>query len=349
MFRFLILCTVFFLLYLGFNTIGEFDSSVNFSVFRYKVETTLFTFLFIFLIIQIILMIILKTIFLVFDIPLIIRKNLYKKKLKKINERLLQVVTELLMGNKQKSLELSNKLLPDLDENNNEVAHLVLAESESSFDLKIQHLRSLLDKKNYSLYAAKKLAEIFFEAGHYREAEEYALKAFNENDTDSALMIMLIRIYAKLGSWPRMVFIVSKLQRADIKLFESFGSELAEYYYLAAKSTLAAGNDPEAANFLESSLELKPDFLEALNLFIELNVNLNNSASMIKILKAAFVARPCFEIAEMYAKCSRSSANVVYGTLAGLVKPSENNALFLAIAAYLGLHDKISVRKDGKA
>jgi len=348
MIKFLILCTIFFLLYLGFNTIGEFDSSVKFAVLNYQIDTTIFTFTSMFLIVQIILMIVLKAIFLIFDLPVIIKQNFHKRKIRKVNESLLKVLTELLMGNKEKSLELTNKLIPDLEENNKEVTNLILAEAESNFDLKIQHLRGLVDKKNYSIYAAKKLAQVFFESGHYREAEEYATKAFSENDTDVLLIIMLIRIHAKLGAWEKMIFVISKLQRADIKLFASYGSELAEYYYLAAKSTLASGNDAEAAKFLESSLELKPDFLEALNLFTELNININNSASILKILKAAFVSRPCFEIAEMFAKCSRSSANVVYGTLAGLVKPSENNALFLAIAAYLGLYDKIEQIKDPK-
>jgi hypothetical protein len=50
----------------------------------------------------------------------------------------------------------------------------------------------------------------------------------------------------------------------------------------------------------------------------------------------------------MYIKCSKSSVNVIYGTLAGLVNPSENNALFLSIAAYLGLYDKIADIKEPK-
>ena len=50
----------------------------------------------------------------------------------------------------------------------------------------------------------------------------------------------------------------------------------------------------------------------------------------------------------MYIKCSRSSVNAVYGTLAGLVNPSQNNALFLAIAAYLGLYDKVAEIREPK-
>jgi hypothetical protein len=104
------------------------------------------------------------------------------------------------MGNKQKSLEVANKLLPDLGENCMEFANLVLAESSSSLDVQIQRLRNLVGKKNYSIYAAKRLAQIFFDNRRYAESEEYANKAFNENDTQPSLMIMLIRIYAKTAA-----------------------------------------------------------------------------------------------------------------------------------------------------
>jgi tetratricopeptide (TPR) repeat protein len=348
MIRFLILCAVFFLLYLGFNTINDFDSNVSISVLDYQIETTVFTFLAIFLIVQLILMIVLKTVFLIFDLPFIISRNWYRKKLKRMNDRLLRIISELLMGNKQKSLELTTKLIPDFDENNKEVVNLILAESESSFDMQIQRLRTLVDKKNYSIYSAKKLAQIFFDTGYYMESEEYASKAFNESDTDTQLMMMLIRIYAKMASWEKMIFVVSKLQRADMKLLLHYSEEISSYYYLAAKASIAKGNDSEAIKFLESSLELKPDYLESLNLFTELSVNMNNSASILTVLKSAFVSCPCFEIALMYIKCSKSSVNVIYGTLAGLVKPSEHNALFLAIAAYLGLYDKIADIREPK-
>ncbi|BBB56410.1 enzyme of heme biosynthesis [Candidatus Megaera polyxenophila] len=348
MIRFLILCTIFFLLYFGFNTISEFDSAVNISVLDYQIQTTTFTLIAVFLIAQLLLMIGLKTIFSIFDLPFIISRSWHKRKLKKINECLLKIISELIMGNKEKSLEVANKLLPDLGENCMEFSNLVLAESSSSLDVQIQRLRNLVGKKNYSIYAAKRLAQIFFDNGRYAESEEYANKAFNENDTQPSLMIMLIRIYAKTAAWNKMIFVISKLQRADMKLLEHYSEEISGYYYLASRDAVSAGNDNEAVKFLESSLELKPGYLDALNLYTELNVNINNSASLLKILKSAFISNPCFEIAQMYIKCSRSSVNAIYGTLAGLVKPSENNALFLAIAAYLGLYDKVAEIREPK-
>ncbi len=348
MLKFLVLCTVFFLLYLGFNSISEFDSLINFSVWNYQIETTIFTFGLIFLVVQIALMLILKTIFVIFNIPSIIKESWYKKKLIKINEKLVTIIAELLMDNKIKSLDLTKKLISELNQKTKELSYLVANEMEENFDLKIQHLRKLLDKKDYSFYAAKKLANIFFANKHYREAEDYATKAFNEKGSDTDLMILLIKIYAKLETWPKMFFVISKLQRADIKLFDNYKEEISEYYYLAAKEELSKGNDSEAINLLESALELNPSSLNALTLFTELNVNMNNSVLISKVLKSAFSIKPNFEIAQIYADSSKNSPNVIYATLASLANPEKNKGLFLAIAAYLGLQDKFDDIKNKK-
>lgn len=349
MIRFLILCTVFFLLYLAFNAVGEFDTTLQFSVYGYEVESTLFTFGAFFIATQLVLMIILKLVFLIFDIPSIIKEKWHKRKLIQVNKKLLHVLAEILMGNRKKSLSQVNNIIKDIDDDDNkEVVNLVLAEAEQSFDKKIQHYRNLIDKKNYSVYASKKLAEIFYENTHHKQAEECAVRAFNEDDTDTELMLILIRIYANLGEWPKLVFIVSKLQRADMKMIEENSKEIASYYYAAAKSYLQSGSDDEALKFLEYALELNPVYIEALNLFTELSTNVNNTVAILKVLRAAFSANPCFEVARMYADSATGSAEAIYGTLAGIAQPAKYPALFLALAAYLGLIEKISDLKEPK-
>jgi tetratricopeptide (TPR) repeat protein len=348
MIRFLILCTIFFLLYLGFSAIGEFDSSLHFTAYGYEMESTIFTFGALFVAVQLVLMIVLKMIFLIFDLPTIIKKKWHNRRLVKINKKLLNVLAELLMGNRKKSLSLTNGMISEIDDDNKEVINLVLAEAEEGFDKKIQHFRNLIDKKNYSVYACKRLAEIFYKNTHHKQAEECALKAFNEDDTDTGLMLILIRIYASLGEWPKLVFIVSKLRRADVKIVDKNAPEIATYYYDAAKSYLQGGSDDEALKYLESALELNPKYIEALNLFTELSMNLNNTVATLKILRAAFSANPCFEIARMFADNSTSSAEAIYGTLAGIAQPGKYPALFLALAAYLGLIEKITELKAAK-
>lgn len=348
MIRFLILCIVFFLLYIGFNTIGEYDSIVKMSLLGYNIETTLFTFISIFVLIQLILIITLKLIFLVFDLPAILKRRWYRRKLIKINSRLVNVLAELFMGNKKKAIKITNNILPELDAENKDFVNLVLAEGEEVFDKKIQYYRNLIGKKNYSVHASKKLAEIFYNNNHPSEAEEFALRAFNEDDTNTETMLILIKIYAKLGYWPKMVFIVSKLIRANRSLLEENSEEIASYYYDASKYYLESGSEEEARKYLESALEYRPDYIEALNLYMELLTNTNNSAHILKVLKAAFMYRPCFEIARMYADSSRSSAEAIYGTLAGISPPLKYPAVFLALANYLGLKDKVVEINDPK-
>lgn len=348
MMKFLTICVVLFLLYLGFNLANEFDSHFNILVFDYKIETTFFIFISLFFIVQLILVMVLRIIFLVFDLPMVISQGWHKRKIRRASENLLKAISDLLMGNRQKSLESISKLVPEFDKNNEELVNLILAESDSNFDSKIIRLTKLVDKKNYSIYAAKVLAEMFLAKGDYKQAEKYASKAFNENDTDLQLILILIRIYAKLEAWSKMIFLTAKLQRADTKFLKANAEEISKYHYLAAKAAVSSNHDEEAIKLLEAALELKPDYLEALNLFTELNINLKNSTAMLKILKAAFATCPSFEIAELYIKCSRSSVDAIYGTLAGIVNPSEHQALFLAIAAYLGLYDKITHIKGYK-
>ncbi|GAB4163254.1 MAG: hypothetical protein Tsb006_2090 [Rickettsiaceae bacterium] len=252
------------------------------------------------------------------------------------------------MGRRKNSLKIIQNLASELGEDNKDIANLVVAEADAGFDKKIQHYRNLIDKKHFSVYASKRLAEIFYNNTHHLQAEEFALKAFNEDDTDTELMLILIRIYASLGLWPKLIFIVSKLQRADVGLFEKNSAEIASYYYGAAKHYLQAGAEAEAKKYLESALEFKPDYIEAISLFTELETNVNNSAVVLKVLKAAFAASPCFEIARMFADSSRSSAEAIYGTLAGIAQPAKYPALFLALAAYLGLNNKVAEIKEPK-
>lgn len=348
MIRFLILCVVFFLLYLGFSAITEYDSSLEVSLLGYQLETTMFTSAAVFIAAQLILMIALKFIFLVFDIPTLLKKKWHKRKLVKVNKRLLNSLAQLLMGNRQQSLKITNSLVSDLDDDNKDVANLLLSETETGFDKRISYLRNLIDKKHYSVYAAKELAKIFYQNNHHKQAEECALKGFNEDDTDTELMLILIRVYSSLNLWPKLVFIVSKLQRADVELLDKHSEEIAGYYYAAAKFYLQSGADSDAIKYLESALELKPDYVEALSLFVELSNNVGNTASTLKVLKAAFAAKPCFEIARMFADNSKSSEDVVYGMLAGIADPSKYPALFLAMAAYLGLIEKIKTIKEPK-
>lgn len=342
MIRLLILSIIIFLLYIGFVSISVYDSPAEFVFLNYHIETTLFSAFALSAVLTLTLFTIFKVVFLIFDIPAIIRERIRKNKLQKLSERSLRAFSELLMGNKQKAFEIINKISPDIALDNSEVTYLVNFQTETSFDKKIHTLRNLLNRKNYSIYAAKTLAQIFFDNAHYQEAEEYAIKAFNENDTDIEIMVLLIRIYAKLGLWPKLVFVVAKLQRADTKLLKVMRDEIAKYYYMASKNSLAAGDDAEAIKYLESSLELKPDCIEALTLFTEIKAATGHASEVTKILKSAYSLSPCFQIAELLIKTLNSGSESTYTTLASIADPKEYLDLYLAVAAYLNLPNRLA-------
>jgi tetratricopeptide (TPR) repeat protein len=342
MIRFLIFCTLITLLVLGFRLLNEYDYIITFSFLDYQIETTLFALAAGFLIIQFLMSAILRLAFVIFDLPKLIKDFWRKRRSKQVNQRLLTVFAEFLTSNRQRALNSFKSILSDLDPEAKEATNAILAELVEAKEAAIPYLKTLLDKRHYSFYAAKKLAEIYYHLGNYKEAESYGVRAFNENDADTELMLSLIRTYAKLKLWAKLVFIVSKLQRADAKILKTHAKEISGYYYCGAKAVIERGCDEEALQFLESALAIKPDHTKALRLYMELNINKKNTASIIKILTTAFALRPSFAIAEMYAKCSGETKANIYRNLANIAEPRAHLGTFLAISAHLGLENNLT-------
>lgn len=347
MIRFFFFCIAFVLAYVGIQSLGVYDSQLEFTVFEYEIETTLFTFGAFLLLSFLVLLIFLKFVFFVFDIPSLIRNRMKRSQLEKNNVRALRAFSDLIMGKKKEALKTIGKVMVNV-EDQGEIAALINAESEENFDKKITILRELANKKHFSKYASSQLAEIFFKNSHYKEAEEFAIKAFNQDDSNVEVIVLLIRIYAKMALWDKLVFVVSKLQRTNSKRLDELREELAKYYYMAAKNSMASDQMSEAVQFLESCLELKVDYIDALTVYTEIKTSQKSSPEAIKVLKEAYTVRPCFEIAQLLILTMRTSPEGMYGTLSGLVDPRDYNSLYLSIAAYLGLQDKIVELKDPK-
>lgn len=348
MFRFLLFCILFFVLYIGFAALSVYDSDIVFSFLDYQIEITLFTFFVMAVIFTLLVLMVLKAMMFIFDLPSIIRNRIKRRKLEKIANKSLIGFAHYLMGNKNLAIDIIRKLIKNNPEENPEIFALISSEKESNIEERISNLRKLLDKKNYSMYAAKTLAKIFYDNAHYSDAENYAVKAFNQDDTDIEVMQLLIRIYAKLARWNKLVFVVSKLTRAGQSPIKEMQEEIAKYYYMAAKNSLADEDNLEASKYLESALELKPDYVDALNLYTEIKLSAKATHEALKVLKNAYKLNPSFEIAELYISASRGSPEVSYSSLANIVDPKSNNSLYLAIAAYLGLPDKINEIKERK-
>lgn len=348
MVRFLIICISFFLLYIGFSFLGQFDSKTVLTTDDYSLETTLFTLIAFFILTVFVVLVILKTTFLVFELPHLIRKKLYAKKAQKIASSLLFATTQILAGDKDKALQIISKIGSEIKPEHQEQFNLILAESEEDFDKKIQYFSSLITSRAYGYFAAKRLSQLFFEHKLYQQAEDYAVRVFNLNEFDCDILEILIHCYAELKYWGKFAFSVSKLARVNDIRFAKISIDISKYYFQAAKSILEQGDDAQALDYLEHSLECDPANLEALDLLVSLNVNLGRGSSNLEILRSAFVTNPSFDVAEMYIKSSNFTSLKIYESLADIVDPRNHQALFLAIAAYLGLPEKITFIREQK-
>lgn len=348
MIRFLLICGIFFILYLSFSAVSQLDSIVTFTVYDYFLETTLFTFIAFFILFLILAIIVLRIVFLFFEFPYLLRKKMRMWKVQKVTFALMNSMSYLLIGNRLKAFENIKKLRDDIKAEHKEIYNLIYSEVEDEFDQKIQLYRTLTSSKDYNYFAVKRLAEIFYENGFYEQSEEYATRAFNLNEFDSDILMVLIKCYAKLNLWTKFIFVVSKLSQGDSKKLSLNSTLIAEYYFQAAKYMLERGEDQDAMHYIEYSLELNPGYIEAIDLYYSLNLSLNKGIDNSENLKLAFAANPCFEMAELFIKASNLTTDRIYEELAEIVPPQENRGLFLAIAARLGLSEKIDGLKEQK-
>lgn len=341
MIRLFISCAVFFLIYLGIVFLRELDTDVSFVVYDYFFETTLLSIIASFIILVFLSIAASKIIFLIFTLPFIIKKRLNLRKAQKTTNMLMQAISYILIDNKFKALDFCKKLEPTLQTEHKELFYLILAECEEEFDKKVHYFRTLSSSKDYNYFAAKRLSQIFYDNHFYEQSEDYATKVFNLNEFDLDILEILINCYAKLGYWSKFVFLVSKLSRVSQKKLSSISEEISEYYLLAAKYTLEIGDDVEAMGYIESALELNPGYLEALDLYLSLNLSFRNKANAFDAVKLAFEANPSFEIAELFIKIANSSESDIYDDLARIADPKKHEGLFLAIAARLNLIEKV--------
>lgn len=265
----------------------------------------------------------------------------------KISMNMISIFIKILSNNKNTALHSIKKIfatLPKKEQKQNK-DFIKFIESKISNDSseQINYLKDLVNKKEYSFYAAKKLAEIYFKLEEYKSAEKYAVQAFNENDTDVSLMLSLIHIYNKLNLYSKIVFIVSKIKRCNLNFLTLHSKEIAACYFEIANKITSDKeiNDDEAVYYLELALELEPDNLDSLSLLTELQINNNNTKAALNLLRSAFKVTPCFEVARMFVSIHKGSNEEIYKELSSISDHKKYKDVFLAIAAYLELNEKI--------
>lgn len=336
MIRLLLICIIFLLSYFGFLALSQLDSIVSFNLYNFYIETTFFTFITIFILSLLFVFIVFKIVFLILDLPSNLKVFFHSKQIANNNYLLIQALTEHIIGEHSKAISSMKKITSYLTPETKEFYFLFLAEIEKVPEKQIQLLQKLEKSKHYTSFITKRLASLHYKNSMYSTAEEYAIKSFNLNESDSETLEILIDCYAKLSSWTKLAFLIAKLHRLDPIKYNKIKGKLADYCVLAAKNMLD-NDQADAVHNLELAIKLVPSHYDALTLYFSLHKTKNNT----EILKNAFIDHPSLEIAQLYKQFSLMPLTKIYEDLIKFVNPNEYLGLFLSIAAYYDLPDKI--------
>lgn len=345
MIRLLIICCVFLLLYLGFSILDQLDSRLTISFYDYYLETSFFTFISLYLLLTIVTIISIKLILLIIDLPWTLKNLLVSKKVISANYQLMKAMVEAIIGDKSRSIITVKKIAGSLNKENEIFYKLLLAECEEPVDLKIKYFQELEQQKYQTAFVTKRLAQLFYQNNIYDKSENYAVRSFNLNESDSETLEILIDCYAKLSLWSKLAFILSKLAMVNKEKLQSIKYKISDYYLLAAQNMLEISDNKNAIYYLELAINLVPSNYQALNLYFTLNISGKNNRN-IEMLKTAFIERPSFEIVEIYKKFTKVANIKIYEDLASLVDPKDHLGLFLAISAYLDLPEKVEILRN---
>ncbi len=345
MIRALIICVIFLLLYLGFSLLRQLDSVLTINLYDYFIESSFFTFIIIYILSAITGVLFFKIIFLILDLPSYIKALFITRKTNNANYQLIKAMTELIIGEKSQSLNSLKNLQVYFKQDYKIFYTLLLAEREEEIEQKIKYFQELEKFKLCAAFATKRLAQILYQNARYKEAENYALKSFYLDEYDGEKLEVLIDCYFELADWEKLTLITTKLNRVDKAKFDSIKNKLASYYLVAGKNMYDQNDSQKAIYYLEIALELTPGNYEALKLYLTAHEAIKKPITL-TIPQNAFTTNPCFEIAQLYHKFSLLSPSQIYENLESLINPHHHFGLFLSIAAYLELPDKIIELKN---
>lgn len=332
------------LLYLGFIGLNQLDSPVLVNWYDYSIKTSLFTLIASFTILIILVTIILKITWIIFALPRLISKKLRYPPDHQLTDNLIKLIAQIVSNNQLTLLKIDQKLVAKLQNHHRQVQLLILAQLADTSQQRVQHLQELLGFKNYQDFALKRLAQTLLAQGNYKSALEYALKAFNLDSQDNDIFEVLITCYAKLSLWLKFTMITSQLKIINLSKWLDMTPVIGQYYFLAAQSYLELKQPQLATEYLRLGLECCPADQQFLTLYLSLQDGklLEQSRAA---LAAGFAARPSFAIIDLYVEFANLPALDIYQTIANLASPQQHFSLFLAMAAYLDLPEKIIALK----
>lgn len=343
--RLLIICVIFLLSYVGFSILRQLDSVVTINLYDYYIESSFFIVITIYILSAISMVIFVKLMFLILNLPAYIKNLLLARRANNANYQLIKAITEFIIGEKTKSFNSLKNIKTYLQEDYKICYTLLVAELEEEIEQKIKYFQELEQFKLSTAFATKRLAQILYQNGQYKEAENYAVRSFYFNECDQDNLEVLMDCYYRLADWEKLTFITTKLNRVDKLKFESLKNKLATYYLVAAQQLHNSNDTQKAIYYLEIAMELTPGNYEILNLYLTVNEGSKKNIDL-KMLHDAFISNPCFEIAVLYQKFTGLAPVQIYEKLESLVTPKNHLGLFFGVAAYLDLPEKILELKN---
>jgi tetratricopeptide (TPR) repeat protein len=202
-------------------------------------------------------------------------------------------------------------------------------------------LHNLLSNKQYHDYAAKILAEKLFEQGLYQQSLGFVEHIRIDSNIDPDTMYLLILLYANLNIWDNYTTYIDRYVGIFRENLESKKDEISDLYLKGAKYYLTQGEEQEAMKFLEKSLEYNPISIDSIELLCTLNITMGLNFQNLAILETAFAAAPSFELFDLFYQSTSLNPEDLYYKFYNLVDARQHRDVFLAIAAYLKLFDRV--------
>lgn len=342
MIKFLILGIIIISIYLGFSYLTFINDPILILFDDYQIEFSVLVGILFFLLVQFVFVVFMKFIGAVVCFPYRVKNYLKNKSLKKIELQMSLIIENYLLGFKQKSFEMTREIYSKLSDREKRIADIIIAETAEDIEEKLNYYQNFLDRKTLVPYANKKLAQIFLQNKNYHLAEKHAIQYFDFDENDEENILTLMNVYYTSGERQKLLLLVSKIENIESEFWQKNAHQVVTYLYKVAKDLVAIGEEEEAKKYLEYSFKIKPDHIETLGLYSEIAVNNNSLPQLLVVAKAAFNYSPSFDIAKIYADNAGSkSTEEIYNDLAAVASPIQYQGVFLAIAAYLGLDDKI--------
>ncbi len=342
-----LLCLIFLIIvsYLGFSIINEYDTNIHIEVLNYNIDISSFFALSIMLVVCIIISLFIKLLSFIINTPNLISQRIKTSKTEHNIKQLINAYSFILSGNKSEARALISRIKNELPTELTAHIYLLLSELETEAEQKSYNLKHLLDFPGYKHFATKALAEYFFKYQYYQQSLEYIKQTPNlKNDIEAQKI--LITIYAKLQNWEECENSINNLESLKPELLKELEPEIANLYFVAAKTMLENGEDDRAAYYLKQSLTYQTNFIEAIDLLCSLNINSGKGKLNKPFIENAFAISPSFELCELYARSTNLKAKETYQELASLVDSRKHLGVFMAFAAYLGLDDEIKALKE---